>query len=333
MTLSSARRPTRLMLTALAALGALTLGWATPAPATSGAGIHIPTTTNYCGSEETIVEVTICNETDSGQFYWMTFEDSGAFEGCDEAIVPTHEFLDPNPIFVPRGTCEVVRIRIPRPDELDVLQRVCYWLRFIPSEEGGVTWLGASLIDRPVVCVDWYFEESVHFLHPLVPIEIGPLVHNFGNQPLQMFYVFEARNEFGERDFETLSLNGQAPGEWVYGPLEVPEGESQGLPLQVEWLNEGAGGFYDIVLLDESTFEVVGSIGLHRVVEAPSDIAEGDSADDSPAGPGRLDRADGTITALPNPSPARSAVTFELAEANLVPGADVSAKVFGPDGR
>ena len=320
--------------------------------ARSSGDIHIPTTLNYCGADEVIVEATICNNTDSGQFYFLTFENSGAYEGCDLAIIPQYEFLDPNPVFVPRGACDIVSIRVQRPSELNSLQSVCYWLHFHPDEQGPEVWLGGTLIDRPVVCVDWYFEESAHFLHPLVPIELGPIVENLGFEPLQMFYIFEARNEFDERDFETISLDGQAPGEWSFGNLEVTEGGSQELQLQVEWLNEGASGYYDIVMMDESSFEVLASIGLHLIVEPPSDVTD-DPLDS--ATPPALWRND--ITVLPNPSGGSGlGVRFQLnasvtehgaigngapaggegganGASATEPGTTVSASVFGPDGR
>ncbi|MCA9728442.1 MAG: hypothetical protein KC729_12210, partial [Candidatus Eisenbacteria bacterium] len=281
------------------------------ARARSANGIHVPTTTNFCGADEVVMDVTICNETDSGQFYWMVFEDGGSFPGCELGIVPQAEFLRPNPIFVARGACETIPILVQRPDELDSFGSVCFWISFHPSEQGGVTWIGGSLIDK-LLCFDWYFEEAVRFLHPLEPIAFDLLITNYGNQPFDLPYLLEARDPNGERDFDVIAINGEDPGQQVFGSIYVPEGETMPLSMEVEWLQPGLDGYYDLVILTENTFEDLTSKGLHLVIEAPpASTPEADA-----------EIADGLRVA---PNPSRSGIPVRLEFATEVDAAPIAA--------
>lgn len=300
---------------------ALLVGPVLQARATSTGGLHVPTVTNYCGGSSAIVPLTICNLGGVTVTYDIRLEDSSIVYDCEDAILPSHVFLDsPTPTLAP-GQCTTVRVRIDRPSLLNTLSSVCYWVVF-ESDPGGASWLGATLKDQPLLCFDWYFEEAAVFLHPQVPVEVAVDVHNYGFEPVQVPYLFEVWDGDGFIDDQVVSLNGLEPGMTIFGSMEIPEGGFQTLSVEVEWTHPGLTGFYDLVIVREDTFEPIASIGIGVPPEAPS------SVDDSPPAVSP-DEPFVRLGASPNPFSETCTVSFTLDQ----PVADASAVVRDASGR
>lgn len=246
----------------------------------SVSGIYVPTISNFCGAPSMIVEVTICNtDTGSGSYDIDEFLDGGTppVYACTESFVPDYNILDPVPTSVGAGECKVIRIELFRPDLLDVHSNLCYWIRFTTSNHGTIL-MGMQLIDSVAGCIDWAFEESAIFIHPLDPVALNPVISNEWFDIISSEWHFEVRRPDGGVDQSVVSLNGMSPGDPVPVLLDLEPGASTMVPLTAEWLVPGAEGIFEVVLVGE--VPMAGAPGRGRVTDrlggvplVPSDVA------------------------------------------------------------
>lgn len=334
--LRAGMKPVRVTTLCIFALSCLTFG--ENVQATTSGGLHVPTTTNFCGGSEVVVEITVCNWGFEEVFYDVRLEPGDIFYDCTEGVLPDHEFLDPASFSLWPGECQVVRVLVQRPEELDSNDSVCYWAVI---DGVGTAWLGGTLRDQPLTCLEWYFEESHLFLHPLDPVAFEADIWNLGNEPTQFVYLWQIWGPEGwDTDQQVLSINGMPAGEWIFGEAEIAEGDFQTISAEVEWLSEEEHGLWDLILLREDNFAPIASIGVGRSPDFTADVDPGSPGTPgapggpgspgnpgnpgSPGSPGEIGSPGGigagyqpdaqTILAYPNPFRGESALRFQLAE-------------------
>jgi len=315
-------------------LATLLIAWiAAPCVARTAGGHTIPTSTNFCGDDQVVIPVTVCNTNDPGTgMKWFNLDlHSGSYPGCDDTFEPSYT---QNPLAwgLHPGDCATFQVTLDRPSVLDAVQVACFWAA-IDEEDGPAVWLGAEVVDinNFAACVDFSFYEAewARFIHPLDPVSQGVQLINGGNEYMDFEYEFFVRNAQGETDTEAISLNGQEPGT-PYSSYEVLEPRQEAfVGVEFMLMKDDQPGPFELVMMMDSNFdgemEEAGSVPLHNDIF----FHEGGEPINAPvAAPAARTGATLEMDVAPNPFNPATVVSFRLEE-----DAVVSADIVDLQGR
>lgn len=283
---------------------------------------HIPSDATFCGINGTVeVEVAICNELPSTQYYDLDFQGLPTGPGCDVPGPTLFLPAEQNPIIVLPGECKTVKVTIGRPDTSNgpLVWTSCYQATLTNSQLGYSRTVYGELhgAEVPLLCMEIPAESHV-WLDPLDLVTVTFPVLNDTEEVVVFDYQIDAVASDGLAQNLAISLNDQAPGQSARGSVAIGVGELEMVSVDVMLTDATSNIFYDLQLSQQAgkASTVLGSIGLRKTGSVTT------SADPTPrVGPVAVD-------VVPNPFNPRTEVVFHLER-----GQDVRVDVLDARGR